>query len=362
VRSFELSAEDFELINPNSRTCPVFRTRQDAELVRAIYKRVPVLMADGIGSGNPWHISFLRMFDMALDSESFKTVNELEGELELKGNAFTSARDTFLPLYVAKMIHHFNHRYRDYALQDSSKEGHNLPDVPSESLEDPSYMPLPKYWIPEDMVENRLAGRWNYRWMIGWRDICRNTDERTLIASIIPWAAVGDTLLLALPQVEPEETACLLANLNSFVLDYVARQKIGGLHMKYHVFKQLPILTPDTYASDSETRGESLRKWIAKRVLELTYTAYDLAPFAMDLDYKGKPFTWSDERRETIRAELDARFFQLYGLERGEVEYVLGTFTVLRRREEAKFGEFRIQRLILEQFDRMTSVEAASAP
>jgi hypothetical protein len=57
-RKFVLSSDDFSLLNPNTRTCPVFRTRQDAELTKAIYKRVPVLVNEQTGE-NPWNVRFL---------------------------------------------------------------------------------------------------------------------------------------------------------------------------------------------------------------------------------------------------------------------------------------------------------------
>ncbi|HEX5541577.1 MAG TPA: hypothetical protein VFX60_08435 [Micromonospora sp.] len=94
--------------------------------------------------------------------------------------------------------------------------------------------------------------------------------------------------------------------------------------------------------------------WITARVLELTYTAHDLAPYARDLDDHGPPFVWEPGRRELIRAELDAAYFQLYGLVRDDVEYVLDTFAVLREREERAHGEYRTKRLVLDWYDAMT--------
>ena len=64
--------------------------------------------------------------------------------------------------------------------------------------------------------------------------------------------------------------------------------------------------------------------WIQQRVLELTYTGYDLAAFAADLGDHGQPFRWDENRRFEMRAELDAAFFHLYGIERGDMEYIMG--------------------------------------
>ena len=42
-RRFTLSPKEIALLNPNTRTCPIFRSREEAELTKAIFRRVPVL-------------------------------------------------------------------------------------------------------------------------------------------------------------------------------------------------------------------------------------------------------------------------------------------------------------------------------
>jgi hypothetical protein len=91
------------------------------------------------------------------------------------------------------------------------------------------------------------------------------------------------------------------------------------------------------------------------RVLELTYTAVDMAGLAADLGYRGAPFRWDAKRRRHLRAELDAACFHLYGLDRQELEYVMATFPIIRRREEAVHGEYLTKRLVLEQYDRLAT-------
>ena len=75
--------------------------------------------------------------------------------------------------------------------------------------------------------------------------------------------------------------------------------------------------------------------------------------FARDLGDEGAPFRWDEERRILMRAELDAAYFHLYGLEGDEVEHVMDSFEALRRREEKQLDEFRTKRLILERYDAM---------
>jgi hypothetical protein len=339
-RRFTLTAEDIELLNPNTRTCPVFRTRRDAEITKAIYRRMPVLLREGDPDGNPWGIRFLRMFDMSNDSHLFRTREQLGADgATLEGNVFARGDVRWLPLYEAKMLHLYDHRWATY-------EGTDTRDVTVAEKSDPDFLALPRYWVREQEVDTQLAG-WDRDWLLGWRDICRSTDERTSISAVYPRDAAGDTWLLALPT--RSATPVLHTVLSSFAYDYVVRQKIGGTHLKYHYFKQTPVPGP----SDADTN------FLAPRVLELTYTATDLAGFAADLGYSEPPFRWDPERRALIRAELDAAMFRVYGVQRDDVDYIMETFPIVKRRDEDRFGEYRTKRLILERYDAIVAADAA---
>lgn len=120
---------------------------------------------------------------------------------------------------------------------------------------------------------------------------------------------------------------------------------------------------PSTYDVPTPwVTDQQLADWITDRVLELTYTAWDIEPFALDLGDDGPPFVWDPQRRALLRAELDAAYFHLYGLERHEVDHVLDTFPIVKRKDEARFGEFRTKRLVLECYDVMTSAMATGTP
>ena len=58
------------------------------------------------------------------------------------------------------------------------------------------------------------------------------------------------------------------------------------------------------------------------RVIELSYTAWDLEAFASDCGYSCSPFRWDESRRFLLRCELDAAFFHLYGIARDDVDYI----------------------------------------
>lgn len=514
-RRFTLTPEEFRLINPNTLTCPVFRSERDAELTKKLYRAAPVLMRDVVIAGegkqakvvepaqNPWGISFMRMLDMANDSHLFKT---------------EPAPDR-LPLYEAKLIHQFDHRWATYtpdgnsrdvtpaekadsaftvtprywvqarevwlrvarlpeglmkALKDNNRKaivvsvnhllffwwlaeqrqthpglrlypawqgfvkqhpyaqqvspwslglcGNNptvlqplnddyLPGAPEPEVvrytegarnatgwiaidpqieeamlrlaADYCHLPAPDEPLADEQAVLALAERWLQaacpQWLMGWRDITNATNERTVIASVVPLVGTGDTLLLMFPDTKHGvRRACLLADQCSLVHDFVARQKIGGTHLKYHVKKQIVNLPPDRYT-------EADLAFIVPRVLELTYTAWDLQPWAEELvsawktetgDWKPgtpeairrsplTPFPYDPDRRAILRAELDAYYARLYGLTEEELRYILDpadvmgedypseTFRVLKDKERKEFGEYRTQRLVLAAWDKL---------
>jgi hypothetical protein len=355
-RRFALAAEDMILLNPNTRTCPIFRTRRDSEITKAIYRRVPVLIREGPPEENPWGLRFMAMFHMSNDSHLFRARDELQAEgWRLEGSAFVRGEARCVPLYEAKFAWHFDHRLGSYGGFTTRPENTHLPPATEEQHRDPHFAVVPWYWVPEREVEDRLRGRWDRGWLLGWRDITNSTNERTVIASVLPRVGVGHTFPLMFPDVsDVRMVGGLIANLAVFVFDYAARQKIGGTHLTYGYLNQLPVLPADAYYHAAPwSPVECLQDWIAERVLALTYTAWDMAPFARDLGYTGPPFPWDEERRFSLRCELDAAFFHLYGIAREDVDYIMETFPIVKRKDEARYGEYRTKRVILEMYDAM---------
>ena len=153
----------------------------------------------------------------------------------------------------------------------------------------------------------------------------------------------------------------LVANLNSYVLDYVARQKLGGSNFNYFVLEQLPVLGPAIYGGGTPWAAElRLEDWIAPRALELAFTSWDLRALGSATGLARTPFVWDEARRSLLSTELDAAFFHLYGLTRGDVEYVMETFPIVCRQDEERFQrDFRSKRLILERYDALAAADAA---
>jgi len=357
-RRFTLSPDDIALLNPNTKTCPIFRTRRDTEITKAIYRRVPVLVDESKPDGNPWGITFSTMFHMSNDSHLFRTRDELEADgWTLEGNVFTQGTARYLPLYEAKMIHHFDHRWATYTDAGDTR------DVTLAEKQDPSCIVQPRYWVPAPEVDARLRDRWPHNWLLGWRDICRSTDERTAIYSALPPIAVNHKTPLLVTGVPASESAALLVTVSSLAFDFVTRQKVGGTSLTYFYLKQLTVPRPDDLRASAQwgRSGRSL-EWFLDRATELIYTAWDLTDFAADLGYGGPPFRWDPERRFLLRCELDAAFFHLYGIDRDDVDYIMDTFPIVRRKDEAAHGEYRNKRVILEIYDAMAKAIETGEP
>jgi hypothetical protein len=364
-RRFTLSAEDIARINPNTKTAPVFRSRADAELTSKIYARVPVLIDKGKAmAGNLWGVSFMTMFHMSNDSGLFRAAAQLQAEGYVRDGVDWAAADQLLryvPLYEAKMIHQFDHRWATY-------DGRDTRDVTMAEKAGPGFEPTPRYWVPEREVQDRLGVKgWTRGWLIGWRDITSAHVLRTVIAAAFQRAGVGNNLPLMLfdPQPEPQRLAALIGSLSSIACDFLARHKVGGTHLNFFIYEQLPVLPPSAYTAADLA-------FIVPRALELTYTSYSMAPFARDLGYDGRPFAWDEDRRALLRAELDAWYARAYGLTRDELRYILDpadvmgpaypseTFRVLKNNEMARYREYRTARLVLAAWDAQEAQAAAA--
>ncbi|TGH20698.1 MAG: type II DNA modification enzyme [Aphanocapsa feldmannii 277cI] len=468
-RQIELETGDFKLMNPNTLTAPLFRARADRDLTRKLYRAAPVLIRERPdhpdGDENPWGITFKTLFHMSEDSKHFRTAAQLSNQEFCREGQNWRHGDgrAYLPLYEAKMIHHFDHRFGSYAGLNHRPADGSLPETPDSVKANPNYEADPWYWVPEEETVLRLArvpsrlkqsfrkenakgclkvlAEWVFgmlepgdleptnltrtvlhaearlcdvlgqrvlhrdivgakitswlgkvaacarkmqretplseddlafikdagalikrkqpRWLMGWRDICRSTDERTVVASVFPRVGTGDTLLLKYQQQSSLAAAALNACFCSITLDYICRQKIGGTHLKYNVFKQNPVLAPEQFSPADLA-------FVLPRVLELTYTSHSMRPWAEDLGHCGPPFSFAPDRRPQLRAELDAFFARKYSLSRDELRYILDptdthgerypseTFRGLKRNEIERYGEFRTRRLVLTAFDRLT--------
>jgi hypothetical protein len=356
-RRFTLSPDDLSLINPNTKTTPVFRSRRDAEITRAIYRRMSVLVRDDEPDGNLWGIEFSTMFHMTNDSHHFRTPEELRHESAvLKGNVWVQGSHKWLPLFESKMMWLYDHRSANVVLSQTAliRQGQSESLTVEQHL-DPTCTPNPRAWVPAELVASRMLSSTTA--LLAWRKVTTAFAARSFVSCLLPGVAVGDNLLLA--HGSPHDLALLNAVMSSFALDYFARQKLGGINFQQYIAKQLPVPGPEVLNARCQWASRSVREWVMPRVSELTYTSWDMYRLGKDLGFKGPPFRWDSERRSLILAELDAAFFILYELERSDVEYILDTFEIVRRKDEAAHGEYRTKRLILERYDALAAAAVA---
>ena len=401
-KRFTLSSEDIALLNPNTRTCPIFRSGRDAELTKAIYRRVPVLIKearDGNPEENPWGIKFSTMFHMSNDSYLFRTREQLEEEhWKLQGNIFRKAGEEYLPLYEAKMTQIYNHRAADVVVSATAIQRKAQPsNLSVAELSQATRVAKPLYWIDKKKCIEGLESHWSLEWILGYTNVTSPTNERTMNPSLFPISGVGNSMPVILGTKKSKAYGLLYSNLCSFCFDYVCRQKIGGVNLNFYLVNQLLTIAEITYFKICLwDNTKKINDWIVKRLLELTYTAWDLEPFAQDCNYPGPPFKWNEDRRFQIRADLDAAFFHLYlpstkegnwkpslisegnvkdetenefnslkqafPTPRHAVEHILESFSIVKRKDVDAYGEYRTKRVILEIYDAMQNAMVTGKP
>lgn len=357
-RSLTLTGEDFALLNPNTGTAPIFRTRRDAEITARIYRNHPVLVNRSSGEEQrAWPVRYLRMFDMTNDSGLFLTRSELERQGFRPGamNRWVKDGAVAVPLYEGKMVQRYDHRAADVVLNAANlHRAAQQKAIPNAAKEQPDRYPVPQYWVNAKNVVKVHTGEW----ALGFKEITAPTNVRTMVAAIIPGVGFGNKVPVLLP-LDPADSLnamraiLLLANLNSFAFDFVLRQKMQGQTINLYILEQLPVIAPAAY--EQTLGGMKIADFIRSQVLALSYTAHDLAPFARDLAYvdaSGQvkpPFKWDPEDRAQRMARLDAVFMYLYGLDEADADYILSTFPIVREQDIKAHGRFRTRDLILEQ-------------
>ena len=342
---YSMGLDHFRLVNPNTVTAPVYRFGRDREIATALYERMPVLVDRSSGDEvKTWPVRYATLYHMANDSELFRTVGELqdnEGAWPEAGGTWGSAKGTWVPLFEGKMVKAFDHRAsRITTVAANLHRSGQGAAITEEQRHDPNHVVAPRYYVlDQGALQVELA----------IKDVTSTTNARSLISCITPAFGAGHTLPVLRVEIdEPTqraETQAILAGLlNSTIVDFVARTKILSNHASWYVLEQLPVV--EKAALEATQFGpRNAAEIVRDIVLELTYTAHDMAPFALDMrhvDEKGDvqpPFIWDDERRFILRAKLDAVFFHIYGItDRDDIRYIYSTFPIVEREEKAAYG------------------------
>lgn len=349
-RVISLSPIDMLAMNPNTGTLPVFRNQRDANLIAKIYKATPVLVDRRINPPRQlWPVRYTTMFHMTNDSGLFLTKLELEkdGWYPVNSSQFKKGIALAAPLYAGRMIWHFDHRAASVGTNIDNPLVATVTDETPEAVKsDVDFSPTPQYWVRHsDLPDYCDTG-----WLLSYRAISNPTNARTLIASVIPAYAAGNSLSLLLPEnLTLKEFSLhapvLLANLNSMVLDYVTRIKMQWTNLNWYIVEQLPVINLERF--EKKIGKHTIADFVRGEVLRLSYTAHDLEPFARDLGYRGAPFKWDEDDRRHRMARLDALFFQLYGLSRDDAAYILDTFPIVREQDEKACGRYLTKDLVL---------------
>jgi len=358
-RAFTLTKSDIALLNPVTKTCPIFRSARDAELSKGLWRGNQALGSLVSGRGVP-AFPIRRVLDMGnrAITANAKPIEPSDEYLE-PYSLRLDCDGGFLPIWEGKMIGAFNHRVcsvyvnPDNASRQAQSRRHTVAE-----WEAPLFRPRAAFAYPE--LQLRTAHDNARRdWLLAFKDVGSVTNERTLIAAAVPYCGTNFSLrVVTVPSDNPLWALILVGLLNSFALDYCLRQKLGGLHVSDYITYQLPVppIFDEGQASSDRTR------FIVSRVLELTYNSFDLTTLARGCGYEGEPFSWSDERRFWLRAELDAVFFHLYGLARSDVDYILETFPIVKRKDLIANGRYRTKGAILEVYDAMAEAIRTGVP
>jgi len=260
-RRFTLSPEQIAAINPNTKTAPVFRSRADAELTAKLYSKAPVLIEERPdhpdGDKNPWGISFQTMFHMSGDSGYFRGTNDLE-KIGFSRNGTdweNSDGRRYVPLYEAKMIHHYDHRWATYEGED---EEQGTRDVTLEEKQDPNFEPTPRYWVPEDEVDMRAS-----RVPTRLKTAFKKDDAEGCLKILAEWV-LGST-----PGLTPQNPVASLRDIQAHLASVLGPQ-----------------------ATSSTVVGRSLQNWLsasAPRGVEMQrYTPLDQEDLAFIKEYGGR--------------------------------------------------------------------------
>lgn len=345
-RNFTLSPTQIADLNPNTGTAPVLRTRADAEITAKIYTTSPILVpSNGDPKGDEWQLRLRTLFHKSKAAQ--------DGHIKPAIDADLSDPD-WEPAYEGDYGHQFDHRFGTF-------EHDAVRDVTHAEHIDPEFEPEFE-WVGSRQEFERKMEYWGVSLkrsaILAFRRVARSTDERTSLATMIPFRSVTNSWILVLDP-DPRKQAALCGAMNSLVLDYCLRNSLSQPSIPQNVYEQLPVPRP------SKLMSEACLAFIIPKVLELTYTSHSLAPFARDLGHDGPPFAWDEDRRALLRADLDAFYARAYGLTRDELRYILDpadvkgadypseTFRVLKEKEIRQYGEYRTRRLVLEAWDRM---------
>ncbi|MDP3462708.1 MAG: hypothetical protein Q8S18_07980 [Bacteroidales bacterium] len=336
---FSIEPSIIQKFNPNSNTLPLFRSAKDLSINSKIYGSLSVMQNTAVNSC-VWEVSFKGGFHMTNEEHKFKTHSDLIED------------ETYLPLYEGKMIDIFNYRYADagepqggMGIRGSSEK------LSNDELIDINREAIPRFYVRiDDVLQKYNEEKINY--VLAFRKIGGNVSNiRTGIFSIIPYPSIGDSLIsIYKPGCKYSDILLHCSNLNSFVFDYLLRNKLSDTNITKFTLQQIPVVDFSKIEKLSHN-SKLLKDLINEDCLQLTFNSNSHLELAKDFTDRVEPFIWNEAERFKIKCRLDAIYAHLYGLEKEEMDYILETFPIVKRKDIAKYGSYRTKETILQLYD-----------
>jgi hypothetical protein len=307
--------EDVKLNSPKTLSLVELKSERDLAIFRTIYAN-----SIRIGDNAPgWEITYATEFHMTNDSRHFPPLDKWEAEgfrPDVFGRWIGPDGEVALPFYEGRMIGQFDFLTMSWLSGQGSASV--WADLPYEAK---SFRP--KALIGEEA--SRTAGNPYSKAKVLFRDIARNTDTRTLIASVVPQVACGHTIsTLRLQSNTLDKVLFISASMNSFCFDTVLRTRSTGTHQSWFIIEECPIPKADTSnpafgrLTSNAARLTFLHRRFAPEWLRLKHLYPDLA----SREWK---HWWAvtEADRLRLRVEIDALCADLYGLSPDDFDWIL---------------------------------------
>ncbi|NKB59544.1 MAG: hypothetical protein GKS00_24760 [Alphaproteobacteria bacterium] len=315
----------------------------DIEIVKKLYS---IFLKFGADDASPASREYQREIDMGNDRGLF------------------TEDPSGIPIYEGRMVEAFDHRAKAY------KSGRGRAAVWDELRFGPEKCIAPQWRILVEEIPGKIRDRW-MKPRIGFCDVASPTNQRSLVAAIIPGGAVcGHKVPTITFSPEDARLTCFwLGVANSFCMDFLVRKKVS-LTMSFTLMDSLPL--PRTY------QDSKIERAIASRALLLSSTGPEMFNFwsqtapLLGLDpSRDAPVEEPSERRR-VRSELDILVARdLCGLTVEQLRYlmepsdILGadcgfeTFGALKRADTRNFDRrFETRDEIIAAWDRLKRPEA----
>lgn len=339
-RQILVSFDSLYKISPNTKNCLIVGSNEEYLLIYKIYRSATIIYEDEKAN----NFISKQMFNVSDKADQFVILNDQIKRTIFQNKIIENNEENYYGLYESKLIHQFDHRFSTFekATQDEISNG-NSSYVSYAEKQNPEYNIYCRYYISKKLTERfYIKHDYHFKAVIAVRMITRATDTRTLICSLVPSLAFSNSINLVLGR-DKNSVLVLLANLNSFVCDFVCRRRIGGINLNLWNFNQLPIINYDTISA-------SVQKIIISNTVQLSNTSDDLKDFFIDYNDIEK-VSWDKNVRFQLECELDAIFFHLYSLDASDIEMIMETFLGVKKRDEGNYGTYRTKETILQLYD-----------